>query len=122
MTRTGELIAPRIGDLLQRTVLPVILVLAAMAPAFAAPGSGSGMGHLDSAAMQAAAGDVVLGAGAATAILAGMVVVVAASWRGFREMLQIDDEDDGGPDEAPPRSRRHADAERRDTEGRDSGG
>jgi hypothetical protein len=105
MDRLGIRISPRTGGLLRRTALPVLLLLVATVPALAAPGTGPGLGHLDSPAMQAAAGDVVLGAGAATAILAGMVVVVAASWRGFREMLRVEDEDDG-PDDAAPRRRR----------------
>lgn len=106
MTLIGDRISPRLGGVLRRTALPAILLLAATVPALAAPGSGSGMGHLDSAAMQAAAGDVVLGAGAATAILAGMVVVVAASWRGFREMLRLDEVEDPGPLDITPRQRR----------------
>ena len=111
MNRIGDRISPRIGGALRRTVLPALLLLVMTAPAFAAPGSGSGLGHLDSAAMQAAAGDVVLGAGAATAILAGMVVVVAASWRGFREMLRVEEEDDPGPVDQAPRSHRRGDTE-----------
>lgn len=110
MTRIGDRISPRFGGVLRRTALPAIFLLAATVPALAAPGSGSGMGHLDSAAMQAAAGDVVLGAGAATAILTGMVVVVAASWRGFREMLRIEEDDEPGlPDITPRQRRRDAD-------------
>lgn len=110
MNRLGIRISPRIGGLLKRTALPVVLLMVATVPALAAPGSGPGLAHLDSAAMQAAAGDVVLGAGAATAILTGMVVVVAASWRGFREMLRVEEEDDPGPPDITPRQRR------RDTE------
>ena len=106
MNRIGVRISPRIGGLLRRAVLPAILLVIATAPALAAPGVGPGAGHLNSAAMQAAAGDVVLGAGAATAILAGMVVVVAASWRGFREMLRVEEDEDAGPDDAAPRRRR----------------
>ena len=111
MNRLGVRISPRIGGWLRRTALPLLLLVAATAPALAAPGSGPGLAHLDSAAMQAAAGDVVLGAGAATAILAGMVVVVAASWRGFREMLRVEDEQDTGPLDITPRQRRRDDAD-----------
>lgn len=109
MKRFGDRVTLGLGKVLLRTVLPAILVVAVTLPALAAPGMGPGTAHLDSAAMQAAAGDVVLGAGAATAILAGMVVVVAASWRGFREMVRIGDDD--GPVDPAPRSRRPVDPE-----------
>lgn len=96
----------QIGSGLSRAGLPVVLFLTTAVPAFAAAPPAPHIGHLDSIAMQAAAGDVVLGAGAATAILAGMVVVLAASWRGFRGMLQVEDPDDGGLPEPPVRRRR----------------
>jgi hypothetical protein len=100
----------RIDGLLWRIGLPMVALLAAVAPAMAAaPPSGPRLAHLHSPAMQAAAGDVVLGAGAATAILAGMVVVLAVSWRGFRDSMRIE-ADDELPTEPPPRRRRDVDA------------
>ena len=110
MDRIGDRISPSLGGLARRIALPALVLLVATVPALAAPGVGSGAAHLDSAAMQAAAGDGVRGAGAATAILAGMVVVVAASWRGFREMLRIDEEEDAGPVDIASRQRRRDDA------------
>ncbi len=108
MKRTGDRVTLGLATLL-RMALPAVLLVAVTVPALAAPGSGGGVAHLDTAAMQSAAGDVVLGAGAATAILAGMVVVVAASWRGFREMLRVGDEDEGPVEPPAPRRRREAD-------------
>jgi hypothetical protein len=107
MKRTGDRVT--LGLTILRAALPAVLLVAVTIPAFAAPGSGGGVAHLDTAAMQSAAGDVVLGAGAATAILAGMVVVVAASWRGFREMLRVGDEDEDPIDPPAPRRRRGED-------------
>lgn len=62
-----------------RTVLVSLAVLAAnIAPVAAAV-------PLDSHKIVEGAGDILLGAGAATALMAGMTVVVALSWRSFRD-------------------------------------
>jgi len=50
---------------------------------------------LDSHVITAGVGDILLGAGAATALMAGMVVVVAVSWRAFRDSAH------GAPDHDP---------------------
>lgn len=100
----------RIDGLFWRIGLPMVALLAAATPALAAPPPGGPqLAHLHSPAMQAAAGDVVLGAGAATAILAGMVVVLAVSWRGFRDSMRIEADDDL-PLERPTRRPRDGDA------------
>jgi len=103
MNRTG--MQARIEVLLWRLGLPLAVVLGATTAAAAAPPPGGArIEPLGSAAMQVAAGDLVLGAGAATALLAGMVLVLAASWRGFRGSLRFDDEDDGAvPPQRQPR-------------------
>lgn len=45
---------------------------------------------LDSHVITAGVGDILLGAGAATALMGGMVVVVALSWRSFRDAADGD--------------------------------
>lgn len=55
-------------------------------PAFAAV-------PLDSHVITAGVGDILLGAGAATALMAGMVVVVAVSWRAFHSAFGTSDRD-----------------------------
>jgi hypothetical protein len=111
MNRIGVRTRQRLDGLLWRIGLPVVALLAAVAPALAGPQPGGPqIAHLHSPAMQAAAGDVVLGAGAATAILAGMVVVLAVSWRGFRDSMRIEADDELPQDVPPARRRRDGDA------------
>lgn len=58
---------------------------AGLASALAVPASAAAAVPLDSHVITAGIGDILLGAGAATALMAGMVVVVAVSWRSFRD-------------------------------------